>query len=95
VLDGVFASVNPMIVDRLLQKTARPIERVRLHFGHVGWVPGQLERELEHHDWHLVEGNAEEVFGPDAGSLWQRLIERLEPTDPLLAPDLKLNPPGE
>jgi len=55
VLDGVFASVNPMIVDRLLQDTARPIERVRFYFGHAVWLPSQQKRELDHHDWRLAD----------------------------------------
>jgi putative transcriptional regulator len=92
VLDGIFASVNPVIVERLLHEKGRPFERVRFYYGHIGWVPGQLEQELEHHYWHLVNGNADEVFGPEAGSLWQRLIERLEPSEPLLSPEIPLNP---
>ncbi len=92
VLDGIFASVNPVIVERLLHENGRPSERVRFYFGHIGWVPGQLEQVLEHHDWHLVNGIADEVFGPEAGWLWQRLIERLEPSEPLLFPEIPLNP---
>jgi len=92
VLDGIFASLNPAIVERLLHETATPFERVRFYFGHIGWVPGQLERELEHHYWHLVKGDPDEVFGPEAGSLWQRLIERLEPAEPLLSPEIPLTP---
>jgi len=92
VSDGIFASLNPVIIERLLHENARPFERVRFYFGHIGWVPGQLERELEHHYWHLVKGDVDEVFGPEAGSLWQRLIERLEPADPLLSPEIPLNP---
>lgn len=95
VVDGVFASVNPLIVDTLLRETDPPIERARFYFGHVGWVPGQLEQELDHHDWHLMEGNTREVFARDAGALWKRLIERLEPAEPLLSPEIPLNPGGQ
>jgi hypothetical protein len=65
---------------------------VRFDFGHVGRVPGQPEREIEPHDRHLAEGNADEVFGPDAVSLWQRLIKRVEPAEPMLSPDLPPSP---
>ena len=87
VRDGIFASVNPVIIERLLHDNARPAAHLRVYFGHIGWVPGQLERELERHYWHLLSWNTDEVFGPEAGSLWQRLIERLEPADPLLSPE--------
>jgi hypothetical protein len=39
-----------------------------------------------------VNGDVDEVFGAEAGSLWERLIERLEPAEPLLAPEVPLNP---
>jgi putative transcriptional regulator len=87
VADGIFASVNPLILDKLLQGKSRSFEQVRCYYGHVGWVPGQLERELGQHNWHLTKGSAEEVFGQDAAGLWQRLIERLEPVDFPPTPD--------
>jgi putative AlgH/UPF0301 family transcriptional regulator len=92
VTDGIFASVNPVIIERLLHETGRSHERLRFYFGHIGWVPGQLEGELERNYWHLVSGDINEVFGPDAGSMWQRFIERLEPAVPLLTPEVPLNP---
>ena len=93
VADGIFASVNPAILDRLLQDKSRAFGGVRFYYGHVGWVPGQLEHQLELQNWHLVEGNPDEVFGRDAAGLWQRLIERLEPADLLPVPGLPS--PGE
>ena len=89
VIDGIFASLNPVIMERLLHGDAGAPDRVRFYFGHIGWVPGQLEREIERHYWHLVKGDADAVFGPEAGSFWQRLIERLEPEQPLLTPDIR------
>lgn len=90
--DGIFASVNPVIIDRLLPETAQQFVRVRFYFGHIGWVPGQLEREIERNYWHLVSADVDEVFSLEAGSLWGRLIERLEPAVPLLSPELPLKP---
>jgi putative transcriptional regulator len=92
VTDGVFASVNPLILDKLLQDTSGPLGRVRFFYGHVGWVPGQLEQELDLHDWHLVDGNVEEVFGRNAAGLWKRLIDRLEPAALLPAPERSPRP---
>jgi putative transcriptional regulator len=70
VTDGTFASANPLILDRLLPDKVRPVGRVRFCYGHVGGVPGQLQHELQLHDWRLEEGNPEEVFGGDAAGLW-------------------------
>jgi putative transcriptional regulator len=92
VTGGIFASVNPVIIERLLHGTTRSWERVRVYVGHIGWVPDQLEQEIARNYWHLVNGDVDEVFGAEAGSLWERLIERLEPAEPLLAPEVPLNP---
>lgn len=92
VQDGVFASMRARILDRLLHDEAKAFKRVRCYFGHIGWVPGQLERELERHDWHLIPGAIDAVFGPDAGRLWQRLIEPLEPAQPQPLPVPKATP---
>ena len=83
------------MLDRLLQDESGAFERVRFYFGHVGWVPGQLGRELELHNRHLVKGDVEGVFSTDVGTLWQRLVDRLESPDALLAPDLPLTPLGD
>jgi putative transcriptional regulator len=92
VQDGIFASMNPAIIDRLLPEVEQQNVRVRFYFGHIGWVPGQLEREIERDYWHLLSGHVDEVFSLEAGSLWERLIERLEPAVPLLSPEIHLEP---
>jgi putative transcriptional regulator len=86
VADAVFASNYPAVFDRLLQEQAIPSRRVRCYFGHIGWYAGQLEREINEHQWHVLPGDVDEVFGADTASLWQRLIERLEPVDLVLPP---------
>jgi len=83
---NIFASYDRDIFAWLLQQDAASLGRMRCYFGHVGWYLGQLEQELKHHYWHLLQGDVDEVFGDDAGTLWQRLIERLEPAEPYLGP---------
>ena len=54
---------------------------VRFYLGYAGWSPGRLDQELEHHYWHLVKGDPAAVFGPQAASLRETLIDQLEPLD--------------
>ena len=82
VLEDVYASVRAGIVAPILQDGAGNFRRVRCYIGHIGWLPGQLEQEIGRHDWHLVAGDIDAVFGPDTATLWQRLIERLEAAPP-------------
>jgi putative transcriptional regulator len=52
---------------------------MRLYIGYSGWSPGQLDFELQRGSWHVVPASADDVFSSESDSLWQRLIERLEP----------------
>ena len=67
--------LNELLVDR------KPPDDVRFYLGYAGWSPGRLEQELEHHYWHLVKGDPAAVFGPQAASLRETLIDQLEPLD--------------
>jgi putative transcriptional regulator len=86
----VYASNDPTILKELQQQDADPRRRLRCYFGHVGWYAGQLEQEIQRHYWHLVPGDLDAVFGTETGSLWQRLIDRLEPLDLVVPPGVSL-----
>jgi putative transcriptional regulator len=78
VVDTIHASVSLQVLNDLLVDHKSP-DDVRFYLGYAGWSPGKLERELEHHYWHLLKGDPAAVFGPEAAALWQTLIEQLEP----------------
>lgn len=80
VTDTIQASVSLQVLDGLLVDR-KPPDDVRFYLGYAGWSPGRLEQELEHRYWYLVKGDPAAVFGPDAATLWQTLIDRLEPLD--------------
>jgi putative transcriptional regulator len=80
VIDTIQASVSLQVLDELLVDH-KPPDEVRFYRGYAGWSPGRLEKELEHHYWHLTKGDPAAVFGPDAAALWQTLIDRFEPPD--------------
>lgn len=80
VTDTIQASVSLQVLDELLVEQ-KPPDDVRFYPGYAGWSPGRLEQELEHHYWHLVKGDPAAVFGPEAASLWETLINTLEPPD--------------
>jgi putative transcriptional regulator len=80
VTDTIQASVSLQVLDKLLVDR-KPPDDVRFYLGYAGWSPGRLEQELEHRYWHLLKGDPAAVFGPDAVTLWQTLIDRLEPLD--------------
>jgi putative transcriptional regulator len=86
----LYASFDPSVLKELQQAGADPQRRLRCYFGHLGWYAGQLEKEIQNHYWHLVPGDVDAVFGSETGSLWQRMIERLEPLDRVVPPGVSL-----
>lgn len=50
------------------------------YIGHSGWAAGQIDYELESGSWHVVSADIDAIFTSETDSLWDRLIEQLEPT---------------
>ncbi|HEX5321406.1 MAG TPA: YqgE/AlgH family protein [Stellaceae bacterium] len=44
--------------------------------GYAGWGPGQLEAEIEHHDWFSTPADEALIFDDDRGDLWKHALER-------------------
>lgn len=57
---------------------ARPPEAFRLLLGYAGWGQGQLEEEIERHDWLIAPLDTALLFEPDAASVWRRALESLD-----------------
>ncbi len=45
----------------------------RLYSGYCGWAPGQLQSEIRHGAWLVMEGDAALVFETYPDLLWQRM----------------------
>lgn len=78
VTGNISFSIYREVMEQLLADN-KPVNKVRFYRGHAGWMPGQLEDELQRGDWHLIEADARQIFEPDSRNLWQRLIRKLEP----------------
>lgn len=50
----------------------------RIYLGYCGWGSGQLEHEMDLGAWYIFNGSSALVFDSDPGSLWSRLIARVE-----------------
>lgn len=78
VFDNVYFSVARDVLEHLM-KIGKLSSELRLYIGHSRWVPGQLDFELASNSWHLVRADTEAIFSHDIESLWDRLINELEP----------------
>ena len=48
---------------------------LRVYVGYAGWAPGQLEAEIDRHDWHVVDVSADWIFRDDTQDLWRLLLD--------------------
>ena len=78
VADNVYISADRRVLDEVLA-AKKPGSEVRFYIGHSGWAAGQLDFELARGSWHVVAADTDAIFSGETGSLWHRLIERLEP----------------
>lgn len=78
VADDVYISSDRRVLDELLA-AKKPASEVRFYIGYSGWGAGQLDFELKRDSWHVVAADTDAIFSKGMGSLWDRLIEQLEP----------------
>lgn len=75
VFGDVYVSASMDTLERFMGGALVQAE-ARAYVGHAGWAAGQLDREIERGDWHVVQAGEEYVFTPDAGGLWERLMSK-------------------
>ena len=78
VAGDVFFSHDRRVLDRLLAEQ-KPVNALRFYMGHAGWIAGQLQQEIERGEWYVVETSPAAIFSTRPASLWNRLIEKLDP----------------
>jgi putative transcriptional regulator len=61
------------------------LTQVRLFAGYAGWAPGQLEHEVWHGAWAVVDSIPSDVFTAQPETLWSDVLARQQGTLRLLA----------
>lgn len=72
----LFDGIGLLHLDTPLEIVAGAYRSLRIYAGYAGWGPGQLERELEDHYWHVVTSPVSAVFDVDPSTLWRRVLRR-------------------
>lgn len=77
---NIYFSADRALLDHLLDE-GKPDSELRFYLGYAGWTPGQLAFELMLESWHMIRAeDTNTVFDDNTGTLWERLIQSLEPT---------------
>jgi putative transcriptional regulator len=69
--DGVYLSADRELLLRLLGRD-KPMDNLRIFVGHAGWAPGQLEAEIERHDWTSKPAEMKAIFSGKSEHPWPR-----------------------
>jgi putative transcriptional regulator len=67
--DGVYLSADRQLLLQLLGRD-KPMDGLRIFVGHAGWAPGQLEAEIERHDWTSKRAEKEAIFNGKSEHPW-------------------------
>jgi putative transcriptional regulator len=67
--DGVYLSADRELLLQLLGRK-KPMDGLRIFLGHAGWAPGQLEAEIERHDWISKRAEMEAIFSSKSEYPW-------------------------
>lgn len=66
---GVYLSADRDLLLQLLGRD-KPMEGLRIYVGHAGWVPGQLEAEVNRGAWNLERADADAIFNNKSERSW-------------------------
>jgi putative transcriptional regulator len=67
--EGVYVSADRQLLLKLLGRD-KPMEGLRIFFGHAGWGPGQLESEIARGDWTLQHADPAAIFSGKSEHPW-------------------------
>jgi putative transcriptional regulator len=77
VLNEVYLLSSKAPLERAFAASSGP-DDLRVYVGYTGWGEGQLENEIRLGGWWIFDANPGEVFDPDPGTVWSRLITRTD-----------------
>jgi putative transcriptional regulator len=74
IVEGLCVSQNIETLRRIA--TSLPLD-AKLVLGYAGWSPGQLDEEIQRHDWLVAPVDIDQIFEPDAESVWERVLHSI------------------
>lgn len=75
VFANVYISISAEMLDRMIGAQKTP-KQLRVYSGYAGWLPEQLNKEVLHGDWYIINADADFIFEKKSSDIWRELIDR-------------------
>ena len=75
VFDDVYLSLDKELFEKTLQRQ-NPADGVKVFLGYAGWTRGQLQKEIDKGDWHVITPDLETIYSEEPGQLWEKLSSK-------------------
>lgn len=70
------AELGTVDLERDPTDVAPRVDRIRVFAGYSGWGPRQLEGELEHGGWFVIDAEPSDLWTADPDGLWRAVLRR-------------------
>ncbi len=77
IMEGLYWGGNIETVKELIKTGELKKTEIRFFIGYSGWVPDQLNQELEEHSWVVSITNPQQVFRSNPTELWAQTLRKL------------------
>ena len=75
VFGDVYMSLDKELFEKTLQRQD-PADGLKVFLGYAGWTSGQLQKEIDKGDWHVVTPDLETIYSVEPVQLWEKLSSK-------------------
>jgi putative transcriptional regulator len=72
----LFGSTGIVDLDAPVELLVPALTGMRVFAGYAGWGSAQLAAEIDEGSWYVLPSEPDDLFGPDPGRLWARVLRR-------------------
>jgi putative transcriptional regulator len=72
----LFGRTGIVDLDAPVELLVPALTGMRVFAGYAGWGSAQLAAEIDEGSWYVLPSEPDDLFGPDPGGLWARVLRR-------------------
>jgi putative transcriptional regulator len=72
-MKNLYLAFRVTTIDQVIETTPND---ARYYVGYVGWLPGELQSEIDRGLWSILDADVDVVFRKDTDGLWEEMLQR-------------------